>query len=228
MKIHELKLKVFLLEDIKMEDTQKEIADIIDRSFFVTDDLSFIHNENKYKFYVFSSFYPLEKEKVYKKHSIYTITIRTIDENLSNHFIKHLKNQTTKFMKALIIEHKILPKFKIDKIYSLTPCILKSDDGYWRYNLSIEEFERRLKENLIKKYNSFFNKNINEDFEFYNFLEFKNRKPILSNYKKIRLLGDKITLKISDDKIAQEFAYFALSTGILEMNSRGFGYMNAI
>ena len=40
------------------------------------------------------------------------------------------------------------------------------------------------------------------------------------------LLGDKISLNISDDKLAQDLAYMALGTGLLEVNSRGAGFTN--
>lgn len=228
MRIHELKLKVYLLNDIKMEDAQMEIGKIIDKCFFEGNDFSSAHNENRYKFYVFSSFYPLEMDKIYKKGSIYIVTIRTVEDALNNHFMKYLKNEYTHSIKALTVDHRILPQYRIERLYSLTPCILKYEEGYWRYNFSIDEFERRLKENLIKKYNSFYDKKVNEDFQFYDFLEFKNKKPISSNYKKIKLLGDKITLNICEDKLAQEFAHFVLGTGILEMNSRGFGYVDGV
>ncbi|MCL2320777.1 MAG: CRISPR-associated endoribonuclease Cas6 [Oscillospiraceae bacterium] len=228
MKIHELILKVYLLNDIRLENVQREICKIIDNCFFVIGDFPSIHIENRFKYYVFSGFYPLEMDKIYKKDTTYTVTIRTIDDYLSDHFIKYLSDEKTSSIKALTIEHRILPQYKIERLFSLTPCILKFEEGYWRNHFPIDEFERRLKENLIKKYNSFFDKKVDEDFKVYDILEFTNKKPVSTNYKNIKLLGDKITLYISSDEQAQEFAYFLLGTGILEMNSRGYGFMNGV
>ncbi|MDM8128617.1 CRISPR-associated endoribonuclease Cas6, partial [Paraclostridium benzoelyticum] len=103
---------------------------------------------------------------------------------------------------------------------------MKSDNGYWKGNLSLRDFEKRLIETLIKKYNRINNTKIDEDFEFYTTLEFKNRKPCTMNIKNIKLLGDKISLNISDNEIAQELAYMSLGVGLLECNSRGAGFMN--
>lgn len=60
----------------------------------------------------------------------------------------------------------------------------------------------------------------------YTSIEFLNKKPIAFNYKGKKILGDKISISISDDKTAQELSYMALGTGILQMNARGAGYMN--
>lgn len=95
--------------------------------------------------------------------------------------------------------------------------------------MSLDEYERLLKENLIKKYNEFTNQKINEDFELYTYIKFINRKPIANLYKeKIKLLGDKISIKIADNNMAQELAYFALGTGLGTTNARGFGYCNYV
>ena len=121
---------------------------------------------------------------------------------------------------------KIVPKKFIEKIYTLTPIIIKTESGYWKGNLSIDGFEKRIRENLIKKYNEINNTKIEEDFELYNSIEFKNKKPVSVNYKNIKLLGDKISINISSNPVAQELAYLSLGTGVGEMNSRGLGYVN--
>ena len=119
-----------------------------------------------------------------------------------------------------------MPKKFIGEIYTLTPVIIKTDKGYWRDQISINEFERLLAENLIKKYNQYTGEKIDEDFQLYTGLTFMNRKPVKVEYKGIHLLGDKVNLKISDDVRAQELAYVLLGTGIGTMNARGYGYCN--
>ena len=47
-----------------------------------------------------------------------------------------------------------------------------------------------------------------------------------NDYKNIHLLGDKISIEIAQNERAQKLAYLALGTGVLENNSRGFGFMN--
>ncbi|MGL4991677.1 MAG: CRISPR-associated endoribonuclease Cas6, partial [Sarcina sp.] len=57
-------------------------------------------------------------------------------------------------------------------------------------------------------------------------IQFKNRKPISTNFKNIKLLGDKIELSIQSDQISQDLAYLSLGTSLGENSSRGFGFVN--
>lgn len=226
MKAIQVRINVLVKENIYESDIQSKACGLIDYSFSKRQQLLDLHNENKYKFYCFDSLYPLEKDKIYKKGRIYTLTIRTINFDLAEFFSNSLLDVETYFLKALSSEIKIISQRYINKIYSLTPVIIKNDKGYWKDNMSIIEYERRLKENLIKKYNIMTNRKIDENFEIFNKIEFKNRKPISIKYKNIKLLGDKVNLYISDDERAQELVYMAIGCGIGEMNSRGYGFIN--
>lgn len=225
MKVFEIYLKVYLLEDIYLEDVQNEILRLIDITLGKTEKTLSIHKKNEFKNYCFNSFYPLEKDRVYKEGNIYTITIRTIDKYLASYFTKRLPLGYTPKIRGLKAEYKVLPFRKIKKIYSITPVVQKNDEGYWRGILPQEEFEVRLKTNLIKKYNNYFEENINEDFKLYDFLEIINKKPISNLFKGRKLLGDKVSIEVSDNEEAQKLAYMALGVGLGEMNARGFGYM---
>ena len=67
-------------------------------------------------------------------------------------------------MKGLTVENRIIPHKMISEIYTLSPVIMKSDEGYWRSYMSLDEYEERLFSNLVKKYNSFTGEQIEEDF----------------------------------------------------------------
>ena len=205
---------------------QEKIEEILDKCLSSTEKFQKFHKINKFKNYTFNSFYKLEKDGIYKEGKIYSVKIRTIDEDLAEYFKKNLSNEYTHYIKGLTTESKKLRKKPIEKIYSLTPIVIKTDRGYWKGHLSLEEFERRLRENLIKKYNYYFNTNLDEDFELFNRIEFNNRKPISTSYKNIRILGDKLTLYIAENETAQKLTYLSLGTGLGEMNARGYGYMN--
>ncbi|MDT8719416.1 CRISPR-associated endoribonuclease Cas6 [Clostridium sp. 19966] len=226
MKVYELKLKVYACRDIKSEDSLSCVSELIDKSFLKNPRFVKFHEENKYKNYVHNSLYPIEESKLYKAGNIYAVIIRTVEEELAEHFQKVLVNEYTEALKALTIEKKLIPQRYIEKIYSLTPAIAKFQGGYWRGVENLESFEKRLRENLIKKYNSYFNTKLKEDFELFTFTKFDNPMPIVCKYKNIKLLGDKLTLSVAENETAQQLAYFALGSGILEMNSRGFGYVN--
>lgn len=226
MNVFQIKLKIFILKDIPIEDSQAIISAFIDIGLSKDSKLLELHESNKFKGYCFDAPYPLEEDKVYKKDNIYTLTIRTIDKELADFFTNKLANEFNANVKGLTSEVRILPKKHIERLYSITPAVMKNEDGYWKNKIKLDEFEKRLKANLIKKYNSITNSRIDEDFQLYSTIEFKNRKPISVKYKNIKLLGDKISLNIAENEMAQELAYMSLGTGIFEMNARGYGFVN--
>lgn len=227
MKVYQVKLKLFMINNIELKDIQSKVCSFIDTGLVKYNrDLYELHESNTYKNYCFDAPYPIEEDKIYRGNKVYTLTIRTINVDLAEFFSNKLVNEYSKDIKALTSEIKILPQKHIEKIYSITTTILKEDYGYWRDKTNVSEFEKRVKENLIKKYNMFTKTKIDEDFQLYTTIEFKNRKPISSNYKNIKLLGDKISLNIAENDNAQKLAYMSLGTGILEMNSRGYGFVN--
>lgn len=114
----------------------------------------------------------------------------------------------------------------LERIYSLTPVIIRTEGEYWRWNHSVDAFERQLKENLLKKYYSLTGEKLDEDFELYQMLEFSNTKPVKVPYKGITLLGDKISLTATQDPRSQQLLYMALGTGAGERCGRGSGFMN--
>ncbi|BDR67269.1 CRISPR-associated endoribonuclease Cas6 [Clostridium tetani] len=226
MKIYELTLKVFLLKDIKSDESLEKISNLIDKSLSKDGKLLAFHERNTYKNYTFNSFYPLEKNKIYCGGTIYSIQIRTVDESLVQYFKKNLTNEYTEYIKALTLECRVIPQRYIEKIYSITPVVIKTEKGYWKGNLSLGEFEERIKNNLIKKYNSFFNTKIDEKFILFRTINLINNKPISCSYKDINILGDKITLIIDENEMAQKLACFSLGSGVGEMNARGYGFVN--
>ena len=226
MQVFQVRVKLFLMKDVHADNICNALNSFIDGSFYRDEELLNIHEVNKFKYYCFDGLYPIEKDKVYKQDNIYTLTLRTIDKKLADFFYKVLENESNDIFKGLRSEIRIIPKKHIDKIFSVTPAILKTENGYWKQNLTLDDFERRLKENLIKKYNYIMDTKINEDFELYNSIEFNNKKPFAVSYKNVKLLGDKITLNAADNAMAQELLYMSIGTGILEMNSRGQGFIN--
>lgn len=226
IKCIELFVKVYLLENIALDNTAEEIRKLIDNTLVMEEKYKKFHNKNKFKNYSFNLLYPLEKDKIYKKDCIYTFIIRTVDSELGIYFMNNLKNQYSNKIKVITMSKKVLPKKHIESIYSITPIIAKFEDGYWRSSKTVEDLENRIRENLIKKYNEFTSSKIDENFELFNMIKFINKKPISMKYKNISLLGDKISFKVSENDIAQEIANFALGVGVGEINSRGFGFVN--
>ena len=226
MQVYQIRIKLYMLTDVALNRIQTNLTAFIDKGFLENEDLLQMHEENKFKNYCYDLPYPIEKDKIYKKGKIYTVTIRTIDPRLAKYFQEVCVNSYTDEVKGLTSEIRIIPKKVIDSIYTLTPVILKDDKGYWRKHMQLAEFENQLKVNLIKKWNAFTGEKLSEDFNLYTLLEFLNETPVPMEYKSIKLLGDKIRLQIADNETAQKLAYMALGTGLLNMNSRGAGYVN--
>lgn len=225
MKVYEIRLQVYLLKDIKVSEAQEKILKLIDNILGKDETTLKFHNTNEFKNYCFNSFYPIEKDGIYKDGTIYTIIIRTIDKFLATYFNKNLSFSYTSSIKALKTSMRILPLRKITRLYSITPVIIKTDNGYWKNVINFSDYENRIKVNLIKKYNNTFKTNIDENFQLYSSLQIKNFTPIAVEYKHRKLLGDKLSLDICDNEFAQKLAYMALGTGLGEMNARGLGFV---
>ena len=183
MDVYEIKIKLYLLKDIKIEETQTYLAYFID-SVMVKDNMFLgIHETNQYKFYTFDSLYPLAKNGVYQKDNSYVFRIRTLDYQLAQYLYDTLAKNRTKEFQGLTAEVKIIKPKLIKKIYTLTPVILKTEQGYWKNSIKTEDFEKRLKINLIKKYKDITGEEINEDFQLYYQINFKNKVPVSRKYK---------------------------------------------
>lgn len=226
MLVFEYKLRVRLLKSFEYVKASEAVSYFLDSALGKEEDFRKLHERREYKYYTMDSFYPCEKDGIYKQGKIYAIRIRTVKQELAEYFSRMLIHHTSGEMEGLTGELRIIPKKQLERVYSLTPVIIKTEKGYWREHMSVPEFEDRIKINLIKKYNQFNHTKIEENFQLYNLIEFKNKVPVKVPYKNITLLGDKINLIASNDPMAQELLYFSLGTGFGENNGRGAGFMN--
>ena len=151
MDIFEIKLKVYLTDNIMAIGALDRISNLIDSCLMRSDKYSNLHNKNSYKFYVYNSFHPVESDKIYKAGKIYTIVIRTVDKDLYEYLKENIRDDRTEKIKALELISYKLPQNHIERIYSITPVIIKTDGGYWKNSLTLKEYEDRLRINLIKK-----------------------------------------------------------------------------
>ena len=227
LRVYEISVKVFTLRDFQQEEASFVISGFVD--VCLSKDIKYLefHNKNCYKGYVIDMPYPLEPGGTYKKEKVYTVRIRMIHKELMNYLMENLGNTTSEYFKGLTTHVRVIPKKHISKIYSITPVLMKlGEGGYWKSNISFEQYEHLLKTNLIKKYNTFMNTKIDEGFQFYTNIRKLNRVPIKIKFKNIALLGDKFEIEVADNEMAQELAYLALAAGIGENNSRGCGFVN--
>ncbi len=226
MLVYELCIKVKTKKDIPYERAGGYLTYFLDSALGKKEDMLALHNKREFKFYCFDLLYPCEKDRIYKEGRVYTFRLRTVKQELAEYFFKELLYHESRELKGVHIDIKIIPKRPLERVYSLTPVIIKGDEGYWKNTLHLEQYEERLKVNLLKKYEMLTGGKLEEDFSLYKMIEFKNHVPVKVAYKNIHLLGDKITLSPSNDERAGELLYMALGTGLGENNGRGAGFLN--
>lgn len=222
----EMDIKVYLSENINSNESNEYICELIDSVLAKEEKYLKMHNDIGFKKYCFNNFYPMEKDYIYKEGNIYTFKLRSVDKDLVKYIEDNMKNSYTKSIKVLSITSRVIPKKHIDKVFSITPTVIKFESGYWRSSNSIEDIENRIVKNLKKKYKQYCGVELSDNIEVFNFIKLKNKRPIPTKYKNVCLLGDKFEFKVSNNPIAQELLYLALGTGLGEMNARGFGFAN--
>lgn len=67
LKVYEMRLKIYLLQDISQEQTYAVFANYIDSCLAKNESLLELHETNCYKQYCFDQPYPLEKDGIYKE-----------------------------------------------------------------------------------------------------------------------------------------------------------------
>lgn len=226
MLVFEYQCKLKFLKSINHKTIAEKINYFLD-SVLAKDQEFLQYHENKgYKYYVTDAPWPIEKDGIYKEGKVYTLRIRTVKQELAEFLSEKLYAHTSKELLGIGGKLRIIPKKYIEELYSITPIVVKTNEGYWRGNMTVPEFEKIIKINLIKKYKQFTGQNISEDILLYNVMKFNNRVPIKVSYKNINLLGDKLSFRISNEQLSQELAYFALGVGLGCNNARGLGFVN--
>lgn len=222
--VYQVRCLVTLKQDIELVDLAETFSKILDERICLKLGNEY-HSSKDFKEYCFDNFYKIEKDKIYKAGKNYIIRIRTIREDLCKIFImmEDFENDLLKINKT---EFKTVPRTIIDKLYTLTPALLKEENGYWKFKYNFNFYKEALITNTIKKFKNFTECDLPKEkiADFFEGIEFKNTKGIRIIYKKANFFGDKFEITIKKDKISQKIAYMLLGVGILQNNSRGYGF----
>ncbi|MGN6712658.1 CRISPR-associated endoribonuclease Cas6 [Anaerocolumna jejuensis] len=225
--VYHIDCKIYLLSNIPYNHILSEISAYVDTALSSDSKMLEFHRSYQYKNYVLSGFKELEADKYYKEGKVYTFSLRCVQKELCDFFLWKLPNSQTITMKGLVSAVKIIPPLFIERLYTITPALIKVEEaGYWKGNLPFDGYEKRLFANSVKKYKQLTGEEIDENFTLYSRIQFLNQKPVANQYKGITFLGDKLELYISDNEMAQKISYMLLGTGIMENNSRGYGFLN--
>ncbi|QKF59646.1 CRISPR-associated endoribonuclease Cas6 [Aliarcobacter lanthieri] len=243
MKIFELKCITYLKQDVVFEDSFDVISKYINFSICQKDEYLEKHNKNMFNNFCFGSFFPIEKDKLYKKGNTYSFTIRTVDEKFAKELINLLReNINNPFLQIIQVEKKEKKQFFISELYSATPVVmsikkkdLQDRQLFWTLEKSgdIIELQNQLQDNLLKKYEEFFDEKLIPTQNFIQLLEIKNHKPQYIFFKttkneiqrKVALIGNKFRIVPNEDEISQKLAFLSLGVGLGEKISYGAGFL---
>lgn len=228
MLVYEITTKIYFIRDVPIPLIYGELAKYID-SYLARDEyFRELHNRRGIKAYCFDLPSKIEKGmKAYKSDQIYQFRIRTVDKELLSYLMDGIADHRTDAIKGLTRTVKQIPHKPISSVFSLTPVIVTNADGkgYWRDCMSFEEFEQELTAGLIRQYEIYTGEKIEGDLSLYDQIELKSKCAIGVPYKGITLLGDKLSMRVSDNENAQKVLYFAMANGMGAKGPRGFGFL---
>lgn len=224
----QLKTTILLKKDIKFTRSGEVIGKIISKAMLFDEELKEMHKRREYK-YVYNNLYPVEKTGVYKEGRIYIFNIRSFNKKFISKIKKLLTKVDSDFMKVLAVEENSIKQRHIMEIYTMTPVIVTVDNKPWLLNNGdLIVLQNRLQDNLEKKYKEIFGQALDTKQSFIQGIEILNRKPMVSEYKDIKLLGNKLKIMINEDEESQKLAFIATGIGLGEKGSSlGAGYCHA-
>ncbi len=225
MHYHELVVTLQLKEEITNDKMYEFLNTLINNSMLYDEDLSKMHEKNEYKFYTYSSFNPIEKDKIYKKDRIYIFNIRSINKLFLSK-LKRVLPLAKENSKIISTQIKSYSQEFINKLTTLSPVVATlKENKYWKKEDGLTELTTRMCKNAVRKYNQYFNTQIAEETIFIQSIAQTNRKAIKIPYKNGNLIGNKFMMEIKSDTLSQDLAFFMKATGALEKNTIGCGYL---
>lgn len=221
MNYYELKVKVKLKNNIKIEEAAYKIGIFINNSMLNNPLLKKLHEEKFYK-YVYDTFYPIERDKLYKKDKTYSFRLRSINLQLLNKMAMAIYNHEYADIQAIDADLNMVEVKQIKELYTLKPVITTEDNGgpWINGKGSLETLKNKLNGNLEKKLNQCAGTEEYKDTGmFIENIEITNRVPIKYKYKSVTLLGNKFRIEVKQDEKSQEKALIALALGLGEKGS---------
>ncbi len=233
MKYYELICTVYIKKDIDFKDSFEVLSKYISFSMAQNKELKELHEKKRvYKHYTFGNFYPIEKEKIYKKGNSYQFRLRSPNESFVDKLSQTLRqNINNPNFLTVEVSKRVVNKFFISELYSATPVVVTVKRGiFWTLERDgdIVTLQRLLHDNLEKKYFDFYGEKLESKQNFIQLLEIKNRTPqsiwTSKNGKSFRFFGNKFRIVPHEDEVSQKLAFLALADGLGEKNSFGGGF----
>ncbi|MDF2821881.1 MAG: associated protein Cas6 [Clostridiales bacterium] len=220
----ELKISIQLKEDVIYEKSYQALSKFISHVMLQDESLKEYHQEKFVKGYVFTSLFPIEKDKIYKSGRVYIMHLRSLNLEFILKLKKYMERSHDTVIKVLAIQMSNYLLKPIIQLKSLTPIVCTLDSGrYWTKEDGIKLLMERINTCAIKKYKRYIGELEEEGEGFIESIELLNYKPIKIPYKSTSLIGNKIIISCKSDEYSQKLAFTILASG-LEKGSVGMGY----
>jgi len=217
----ELKLTVLLKKSTHHLQILEPIGNWLSQAQLGDPFLKQTHYEKRYKHFVFSNLYPVEKDGLYQEGRIYVITVRSSLEDVAARLQQCLKScRDNEYFQLIASELKSRRLGHITELLTVTPTVVTVDGRPWLPDDSLELLIERLHANAEKKYKSLKPdavESMKQPFIQGAFIE--NRKPLAMVYKGRKLLGNKLHLLIHEDAYSQKLANVVMGSGLAEKGS---------
>lgn len=214
------------------------------------------HDKPGYKFFTFSNIFPFSNINIRKNDMRNLIISSPKDDFISYlkqqlEYLQDIRIGQMKFRVDYCNEVDIrLSEHDTFSLITATPIIMRihryryEEAGainlvngyksiYWRKNHPVELFINQLENNLVKKYDEYYHR-LEDDKA-----EERSPLPVFYSYKFLKQIATKVSTGAGLQKVtvigtnwqfllngASELVRFALDTGLGELNSLGFGFMN--
>ncbi|HCL4546864.1 CRISPR-associated endoribonuclease Cas6 [Clostridium botulinum] len=224
----QVKITAFLKKNIKFTQSGEVIGKIISKAMLLDEELKAMHKNREYK-YVYNNLYPVEKTGIYEEGRVYIFNIRSFNKKFISKIKKLLSKVNSEFMRILAVEENSINQKYITELYTMTPVIVTVNNKPWLLNDGdLMFFQKRLQDNLEKKYKEIFGQELDTKQSFIQGIEILNEKPMVFQYKGIKLLGNKVKIVVNEDEQSQKLAFIATGMGLGEKGSSvGAGYCHA-
>lgn len=192
------------------------------------------HNQSGFKFFNFSNIFPVEDFEINSLKKLIISSpnddlIKALYNKLKDMYYFYLKNYKMEILKVELLRYKYCSKF-----ITATPIVLFEDNKSNKYysfkqNPDFNFFFERLKDNAIKKYNTFNDCDFSLDSELFSGFEFGREVSIrvVKKNNKFIIIGSLWkNLEFNFTSHNKDFYRFLFENGLGEKNSLGFGFLN--
>ncbi len=215
-------------------------------------DMDYLHNLPGYKFFSFSNIFPIQSIHEGDTRNLIIaspdeIFIRAIFRNLLENYL-----HTPIYIGHMVFELESIkllnPRIgQSCRFVAATPIIVriprhrfsslpggnwetKYDYTYWRNSLPLELFVEQITANLAKKYRAYFDRPLEEEHLFPACLFLKQVcNHVIIGGREVKLIGSLWEFYFEAiDQEMRRVLRFALDTGLGELNSLGFGFINKV